>query len=88
MFFNAMRRKGWVPREDDMPRRVTVFVTFQERVLTRLLINMRISVVAIHNAVNERTWSEVRAWEALHRHVLCVASRTLCELRADLSAVA
>ena len=20
MFFNAMRRKGWVPREDDMPR--------------------------------------------------------------------
>lgn len=43
MFFNAMRRKGYQPSEQDM--------------------NM---VVAIHNAVNERAWSEVLAWENLH----------------------
>ena len=36
MFFNAMQRKGWSPKEEDMP-----------------------AVVAIHNAVNERAWSEV-----------------------------
>jgi cytochrome c heme-lyase len=41
MFFNAMRRKGWAPREADMH-----------------------AVVAVHNAVNERAWREVRAWEA------------------------
>ena len=41
MFFNAMRRKGWSPDENDMA-----------------------SVVAIHNAVNERAWQEVVAWEA------------------------
>ena len=40
MFFNAMRRKGWSPAEQDME-----------------------SVVAIHNAVNERAWQEVVAWE-------------------------
>ena len=42
MFFNAMRRKGWSPDEQDMA-----------------------SVVAIHNAVNERAWQEVVAWEAV-----------------------
>ena len=36
MFYNAMRRKGWNPSEDDMQ-----------------------AVVAIHNGVNERAWSEV-----------------------------
>ncbi|RMZ55245.1 hypothetical protein APUTEX25_005523 [Auxenochlorella protothecoides] len=41
MFYNAMRRKGWTPSEEDMT-----------------------AVVAIHNAVNERAWREVRAWEA------------------------
>lgn len=41
MFFNAMRRKGWSPDEQDMA-----------------------SVVAIHNAVNERAWQEVVAWES------------------------
>lgn len=41
-FFNAMLRKGWSPREEDMPQ-----------------------VVAIHNTVNERTWAEVRKWEAI-----------------------
>ena len=36
MFYNAMKRKGWSPSEQDMQ-----------------------SVVAIHNGVNERAWSEV-----------------------------
>lgn len=44
MFYNAMRRKGWGAKEQDMP-----------------------AVVAIHNAVNERTWREVLKWEALHQ---------------------
>lgn len=43
MFFNAMQRKGWSPREEDMP-----------------------TVVAIHNAVNERAWGEVLKWERMH----------------------
>mmetsp|Transcript_22734 Transcript_22734/g.76349 ORF Transcript_22734/g.76349 Transcript_22734/m.76349 type:complete len:210 (+) Transcript_22734:538-1167(+) len=43
MFYNAMRRKGWTPREEDMA-----------------------AVVAIHNAVNERAWAQVLAWERLH----------------------
>ena len=46
MFYNAMRRKGWSPSEQDMQ-----------------------SVVAIHNGVNERAWSEVR---------LAVAAVTAC----------
>lgn len=37
MLFNAMKRKGWSPSEQDMKQ-----------------------VVAIHNGVNERAWSEVR----------------------------
>lgn len=46
MFYNAMRRKGWDPREEDMT-----------------------AVVSIHNAVNERSWSQVLEWERLHeRH--------------------
>ena len=36
MFYNAMKRKGWQPSEDDM-----------------------VAIVAIHNGVNERAWSEV-----------------------------
>lgn len=36
MFYNAMKRKGWSPSEQDMKQ-----------------------VVAIHNGVNERAWSEV-----------------------------
>jgi len=40
MFYNAMKRKGWQPTEDDM-----------------------VSVVAIHNAVNEKTWGAVLQWE-------------------------
>lgn len=43
MFYNAMRRKGWDPREEDMT-----------------------AVVSIHNAVNERSWSQVLEWERLH----------------------
>jgi cytochrome c heme-lyase len=43
MFYNAMRRKGWDPREEDM-----------------------VTVVSIHNAVNERSWSQVLEWERLH----------------------
>ena len=39
-FYNAMKRKGWDPKERDMS-----------------------TVVAIHNAVNERTWAEVMRWE-------------------------
>lgn len=40
MFFNAMRRKNYSPKEKDMS-----------------------SIIPIHNAVNERTWSEVLKWE-------------------------
>ena len=43
MFYNAMKRKGYAPSEDDMD-----------------------SVVAIHNAVNERTWQEILKWEKAH----------------------
>lgn len=39
-FYNAMKRKGWNPKEHDMA-----------------------FVVAIHNAVNEKTWKEVMKWE-------------------------
>ena len=50
MFYNAMRRKGWSAREEDMP-----------------------AVVAIHNAVNERTWQELLKWEAARKWcVVCV----------------
>ena len=48
MFYNAMRRKGWGAKEQDMP-----------------------AVVAIHNAVNERTWREVLKWEAMHQAYVC-----------------
>ena len=48
MFFNAMRRKGYAPREEEMQ-----------------------TVVAIHNSVNERTWSQVVDWEAT-LHPECV----------------
>jgi len=41
MFYNAMRRKGYEPREEEMN-----------------------AVVAIHNSVNERTWSQVLDYEA------------------------
>jgi len=48
MFFNAMRRKGYSPREEEMN-----------------------AVVAIHNSVNERAWSQVLEWEqALHPECL------------------
>ena len=40
MFYNAMKRKGYTPHEEEMN-----------------------AVVAIHNAVNERAWGEVLAWE-------------------------
>jgi hypothetical protein len=43
MFFNAMKRKGWEPKEEDMG-----------------------VIVAIHNAVNERSWRQVFEWEKLH----------------------
>jgi Cytochrome c/c1 heme lyase len=40
MFFDAMRRKNWNPKEVDMK-----------------------TVVPIHNAVNERAWSQILEWE-------------------------
>ena len=42
-YFNAMTRKGWNPKEDDMK-----------------------SIVAIHNTVNEKGWTEILKWEASH----------------------
>ena len=47
MFYNAMRRKGWSPSEQDME-----------------------AVVAIHNGVNERAWSEVSSEGMPHCHAL------------------
>jgi cytochrome c heme-lyase len=41
MFFDAMRRKSFDPKETDMR-----------------------AIVPIHNAVNERAWHEIKAWEA------------------------
>lgn len=58
MFYNAMRRKGWNPSEDDMQ-----------------------AVVAIHNGVNERAWSEVGLLQ--HRPV----SMHICNLRPTCSSV-
>ena len=46
MFYNAMKRKGYAPQEEEMN-----------------------TVVAIHNAVNERAWAEVR------RAARCSAAR-------------
>eukprot|EP00038_Savillea_parva_P024737 m.44913 g.44913 ORF g.44913 m.44913 type:complete len:375 (-) comp6592_c0_seq1:260-1384(-) len=40
MFFNAMKRKGHEPQEEEMS-----------------------TIVGMHNAVNERTWSELLQWE-------------------------
>ncbi|GBG32467.1 Cytochrome c-type heme lyase [Hondaea fermentalgiana] len=47
-FFNAMKRKGWKPREEDM----------------------RI-VLAIHNHVNDKAWSEVSKYESMHPECDC-----------------
>ena len=52
MFFNAMRRKGHTPHEEEM------------------------DAVVIHNAVNERAWGEVVAWEAT-LHPECTAGLKL-----------
>lgn len=49
MFYNAMRRKGWSPSEQDMQ-----------------------SVVAIHNGVNERAWSEVNCIAAMKHQSSCL----------------
>lgn len=43
MFFNAMKRKGYRPYEEDM-----------------------VTVVSIHNAVNEQCWRRILEWESLH----------------------
>ncbi|CAE7921867.1 cchl, partial [Symbiodinium sp. KB8] len=43
MFYNAMKRKGYEAKEEDMS-----------------------NIVAIHNAVNERTWMEIMKWEQHH----------------------
>lgn len=53
MFFNAMRRKGYAPHEEEMD-----------------------AVVAIHNAVNERAWGEIVAWEST-LHPECAAELKL-----------
>jgi len=53
MFYNAMKRKGYSPQEEEMD-----------------------AVVAIHNAVNERAWAEVVAWEAT-LHPECTAELKL-----------
>ena len=53
MFYNAMRRKGYAPREQEMD-----------------------AVVAIHNSVNERAWSQVLAWERV-LHPQCAAGLQL-----------
>lgn len=39
-YFNAMRRKGYNPKEEEVG-----------------------SILAIHNVVNERSWSEIHRWE-------------------------
>lgn len=40
-YFNAMKRKGYNPKEEDVG-----------------------SILAIHNVVNERSWSEIHRWES------------------------
>lgn len=52
-FYNAMKRKGWNPKEHDMS-----------------------TVVAIHNAVNERSWAEVMRWEKKY-HCECEQPKLL-----------
>ena len=53
-FYNAMKRKGYSPHEEEMN-----------------------AVVAIHNAVNERAWAEVRQHPTarLHTHTQQHAAR-------------
>ena len=53
MFYNAMVRKGYSPREKEMG-----------------------AVVAIHNSVNERAWSQLLTWEHT-LHPQCVADLKL-----------
>ncbi|KAH9260764.1 hypothetical protein BASA81_001231 [Batrachochytrium salamandrivorans] len=53
-FFNAMKRKGFDAKEEDM-----------------------VTVVAIHNAVNERTWREVLKWETRYHAQHCPEPRLL-----------
>lgn len=70
MFYNAMRRKGWSPREEDMPRYAP-----STRHPSRLSHSASSSVVAIHNTVNERAWREVLAWEAMHQRCVVTSAR-------------
>eukprot|EP00127_Corallochytrium_limacisporum_P004414 Clim_evm22s161 gene=Clim_evmTU22s161 len=51
MFYNAMKKKNWNPRQEDMA-----------------------SVVAIHNAVNERTWQHILIWEHMRNPQLGILS--------------
>lgn len=53
-FFNAMKRKGFDAKEEDMG-----------------------TVVAIHNAVNERTWREVLKWETRYHSKHCAEPKLL-----------
>ncbi len=59
MFYNAMKRKGWSPSEQDMQ-----------------------SVVAIHNGVNERAWSEVSCCAVIWHHQAPDTLRALAILHA------
>lgn len=60
MFFDAMRRKNWDPREVDMK-----------------------TVVPIHNAVNERAWSQILDWErntGSEKHISCERKRLMVDV--------
>lgn len=73
MFFNAMKKKGWNPDERDMSTVVKVIAGCpgyesktagpQSSVSTAMCSGM---CPQIHNAVNERAWSEVLRWESMH----------------------
>ena len=61
MFYNALRRKGYAARDEDIP-----------------------AVVAIHNAVNEKSWTRVMAWESMHEsYVVLLRVLLLCGCCCD-----
>ena len=61
MFFEAMRRKGYVDGGDGGEGKEDGGATTQAA--RQAAADMR-AVVPIHNAVNERAWAEIKAWEA------------------------
>ena len=70
MFWNAMLRKGWRWKDDDLSQQVSSYSL--KRATSFLSINLEqdmAHIIRIHNINNEAAWKEVLMWEALHAKV-------------------